>query len=63
MCKKDEIIKVRESLRREYSEIEYNRIAEKLRYESGEDIEVLAYMSYDRMLSLPNRLFAVAAMR
>lgn len=58
-----EIIKVRESLKREYSETEYNRIAEKLRYESGGDMEVLAYMSHDRMLILPNRLFAVAAMR
>lgn len=58
-----EITEIQESLKREYSEIEYNRIIKKIRSESGGDMEMLAYKAYDGMLDLPSRLFALAAMR
>ena len=58
----EEIIKVQESLKQNYSIEEYNKTIQKLKDKTNNDMEVLAYMADDRYLSPRARLFAVAAM-
>lgn len=56
------ITTIQDSLKREYSEAEYNRMIAQVRCDAGYDPEFLAYMAYDRMIGLPTRLFACASL-